>query len=316
MRKTLLSVVLLAVCSIVAAQQALNNQAIIKLAKAGLSDDLIVTTVNTQAGNYDTSTDGLIALKAGGVSDKVVAAILSKSASGATASAAPAPPSATPPAASAMPPAPSAPAAPSAPPASAATIMPNPDDPAGQHDLGIYLFSDISAPGTKLTRLGGAMYTRANSGNKLTTDITAGLTKMKAKATLNGAHADVRTNDPHPVFYIYFDETATVPDASATTFSANTNPNNFTIVKFDVRDGRREAVIGERAAGHNSVGTEHNETSEFTFTKIRPGVYRVELVQTLVPGEYAFVPASYLATPTNTDLKVPDSGKVFDFGRN
>jgi hypothetical protein len=192
----------------------------------------------------------------------------------------------------------------------------NPDDPSAQHDLGIYLYSDISAPGTKLTRINGTIYTRANSGSKLTTDLTVGLTKMKVKATLNGAHADVRTNDPHPVFYIYFDETATAANADATTFSANTNPNNFTIAKFDSKDGRREAVIGERAAFGSAAGTEHNETSEFTFTKIRPGVYRVELVQTLVPGEYAFVPVSYLATPTNSDLKVPDSGKVFDFGRN
>jgi hypothetical protein len=83
-----------------------------------------------------------------------------------------------------------------------------------------------------------------------------------------------------------------------------------------VKDGHREAVIGERAAFGSSVGTEHNETSEFTFTKIRPGLYRVELVQALVTGEYAFVPVSYLATPANSDLKVPDSGKVFDFGRN
>jgi len=192
----------------------------------------------------------------------------------------------------------------------------NPDDPAGQRDLGIYLFSDISAPGTKLTRLAGTIYSRANSGSKLTTDLTVGLTKMKAKATVNGAHADVRTNDPRPVFYVYFDETATAANADATTFSANTNPNNFTIVKFDVKDGHREAVIGERAAFGSSVGTEHNETSEFTFTKIRPGLYRVELVQALVTGEYAFVPVSYLATPANSDLKVPDSGKVFDFGRN
>lgn len=304
MRKTLLSVVLLAACSLLAAQQLLNNDGVIKLVKAGLSDDLIVNTINAQPSNFDVSPDGIIALKTAGASDKVVNAVVAKAAAS---SAAPAPTPAPAPAA------PQAPAAPSAPPA---TMSQNPDDPAGDHDLGIYLFSDIAAPGTKLTRLAGTMYSRANSGNKLTTDITAGLTKMKVKATLNGAHADARTNDPHPVFFIYFDETATTPNADATSFSANTNPNNFTIVKFDVKDGRREAVIGERAAGHNSVGTEHNETSEFTFTKIRPGLYRVELVQALVPGEFAFVPVSYLATPTNTELRVPDSGKVFDFGRN
>jgi hypothetical protein len=305
MRKTLLSFVLLAVCCIVAAQQPLTNDGVIKLVKAGLSDDLIVNTITTQPSYFDVSPDGIIALKTAGASDKVVNAIVAKAAAS-PAAAAPAPAVSAPMA----PPSPTAPAAP------AMTMAPNPDDPAGQHDLGIYLFSDIAGPGTKLTRLAGSTYTRANSGNKLTTDLTVGLTKMKAKATLAGSHADARTNDPHPVFYMYFDETATAPNADATTFSANTNPNNFTVVKFDVKDGRREAVIGERAAGHSSVATEHNETSEFTFTKIRPGLYRVELVQALVPGEFAFVPVSYLATPTNTGLRVPDSGTVFDFGRN
>ena len=61
-----------------APQASLNNDAIIKLVKAGLSDDLIITTINSQAGTYDTSTDGIIALKAAGISDKVVGTIIAK----------------------------------------------------------------------------------------------------------------------------------------------------------------------------------------------------------------------------------------------
>jgi hypothetical protein len=69
------------------AQEVLTNEAVIKMTKAGLSDDLIVTTVNASQSRFDTSTDGLIALKAGGATDKVVSAILLK-ASAATAPAA------------------------------------------------------------------------------------------------------------------------------------------------------------------------------------------------------------------------------------
>ncbi|MGD0347657.1 MAG: hypothetical protein ABSA85_12915 [Terracidiphilus sp.] len=61
------------------AQQILNNDAIIKLVKAGLSDDLIVSTINASPGAYDVSADGMIALKAAGASDRVVAAIVAKS---------------------------------------------------------------------------------------------------------------------------------------------------------------------------------------------------------------------------------------------
>jgi hypothetical protein len=78
MRKTLFALLFLAFCPFLAAQQSLNNDAIIKLVKAGLSDDLIVTTISASAGTYDTSTDGLIALKTAGVSDKIVAAMVSK----------------------------------------------------------------------------------------------------------------------------------------------------------------------------------------------------------------------------------------------
>jgi len=60
------------------AQQVLNNDAIIKLVKAGLSDDLIVNTIGTSPGAYDVSPDGMIALKSAGISDRVVAAMEAK----------------------------------------------------------------------------------------------------------------------------------------------------------------------------------------------------------------------------------------------
>lgn len=61
------------------AQQSLDNDAVIKLVKAGLSDDLVVNTIATSPGTYNVSPDGLIALKSAGVSDRVVSAIVAKS---------------------------------------------------------------------------------------------------------------------------------------------------------------------------------------------------------------------------------------------
>lgn len=79
MLKSFLAVILLAFCSLLVAQQGLNNEAIIKMVKAGLSDDLIVTAINSQSGSYDTSANGLIFLNKSGVSDKVVQALVKKS---------------------------------------------------------------------------------------------------------------------------------------------------------------------------------------------------------------------------------------------
>jgi len=89
MRKSLLAVLFLGIASLLTAQQTLNNDGVIKMAKAGLSDDVIVAAVASSPGTYDTSADGLVALKGAGVGDKVVAAMVTKSAAPAVAAAAP-----------------------------------------------------------------------------------------------------------------------------------------------------------------------------------------------------------------------------------
>lgn len=58
------------------AQESLTNDSLIKLVKAGLSEDLIVQTVTTQPGKYALGADNIVALKKAGVSDKIIAAML------------------------------------------------------------------------------------------------------------------------------------------------------------------------------------------------------------------------------------------------
>lgn len=71
------------------AQQALNNDAVVKMVKAGLGDDVIVTTIKSSPGNYSLSADDLINLKNQGVSGAVLSAMIAKNSGGSTASAAP-----------------------------------------------------------------------------------------------------------------------------------------------------------------------------------------------------------------------------------
>jgi hypothetical protein len=82
-RKLFIALALCALCPLLLAQQAqtLTNDSLIKLIKAGFQEDVIVKTIESSGANYDTSVDGLIALKNAGATNKMVAAILSRASS-------------------------------------------------------------------------------------------------------------------------------------------------------------------------------------------------------------------------------------------
>ena len=85
MRKGFFVFVLAFFAPLLIAQSAMNNDSIIKLCKSGLSDDVIVTTINSSPGDYKTAADDLVALKTAGASDKVIAAVVTKAAAPAAA---------------------------------------------------------------------------------------------------------------------------------------------------------------------------------------------------------------------------------------
>jgi hypothetical protein len=88
MKSKLLSFAFLVAWGAAWAQQALDNDSITKMVKSGLSDDTIVSMIQSQPGAYTVTPDSMIALKQSGVSDKVLAAMAGK---GATPAPAPAP---------------------------------------------------------------------------------------------------------------------------------------------------------------------------------------------------------------------------------
>jgi hypothetical protein len=70
----------LLVCLAVAyAQETLSNEAVVKMVKAGLSENLIVSMIQNQPGKYSVSTDDLIKLKSEGVTEKELGAMVAKS---------------------------------------------------------------------------------------------------------------------------------------------------------------------------------------------------------------------------------------------
>src|SRR5271166_711644 len=78
MHRSFLAAVFLAFSPLLAAQLSPRNEDIVKMVKAGLGEDLIITTINASPGYYDTSEAGLAALKTEGVTDKELSALVHK----------------------------------------------------------------------------------------------------------------------------------------------------------------------------------------------------------------------------------------------
>ena len=69
--------------ALLSAQEVLTNDSIIRMTKAGLSEGIVLSTIQNQAGRYALTPDDLIKLKQQGVSDKVIAAMVGRGLSGA-----------------------------------------------------------------------------------------------------------------------------------------------------------------------------------------------------------------------------------------
>ncbi|MGA2217280.1 MAG: hypothetical protein ABSG51_04290 [Terracidiphilus sp.] len=286
MRRGLIFVSLFAFCALLVAQQTLNNASVIKLAKAGLSDDLIVSTINASPGTYDTSADGLIALKTAGVSDRVVTAIVAKAAADSQPPPPPVPP---------LPPMPGA--------APVTTDQPSgiPDDPAAPHEAGIYIYNESAPAGSKMTMLDPSIYTQGKTGGVFASAMTYGIAKIKIKAVIRGAHSNTRISAENPTFYFYFEQHG-AGLSYGSSFGGTSTPNEYTLLKFDVKGQTRETLTGSANAFGSSGGTDDKAVTGFTFTKLRPGAYKVVLNAPLQSGEYGFVVTAY--------------SRVFDFGKD
>jgi len=81
-RVLFLCLIFLFCSSPVVAAEILTNEAVVTMVKAGFGDDVIVGKVRLTQGQYDLSTNGLLRLKADGVSEVVIKAMIEASASG------------------------------------------------------------------------------------------------------------------------------------------------------------------------------------------------------------------------------------------
>jgi len=258
---------------VLAQDSTLTKDQIIKMSKAGLSDDVIVAQVKAQQTPMKVSTDDLIALKAAGVSDAVIRALVSPGPTEAANTA----------------PAANAPAA--------TTASSDPNDPNSPHDPGVYLYTTtrdgkpsmvfIDQVGAGREKSKGSFFRGANR-----------------KAELPGPHATVRTGDSKPVFYMYFSTGANISEAGSIL-----SPSQFSLLLLDQKQDHRETVVAHVGWSSVRVGTDSKKASLFDSQRLRAYTYKVTPKENLKSGEYAFIATTSMAgSATGATVVIYDFG--------
>jgi hypothetical protein len=258
-------------------KETMTNASVIQLARAGLGDAVIVQKIRQSEHNFDTSSAGLAQLKAAKVSDSIIMEMMSPST----------PVTGTLPSNTTPSPATSA----------------NLGDPMSAHEPGIYLM-DKNA----LAEMNPTVF-QGTKANFLGAALTYGLKKTKMRAVVRGASANTIASASRPEFYFYFDKSLSSPGYAMAGFLAfgASSPAEFTMVKMEQKKNSREAILGEFNAYTSSTGARDKDIVEFSFERIRPGVFKVVPKADLASGEYCIY---FAGTPAGLGFA---GGKIFDF---
>lgn len=290
-RISVLSIILLLVsfCFVAGARQTLaqeeimTNDEVVSLAKAGLSKTIIINKIRTSKTNFDLSTDGLIRLKKSGIDDDIVHAMLeaksgkvmSISGSGSIA-------------------------------AGGGAANSDPNDPMSPHDYGIYLFEEKDGA-KKMTRLTPNVSAQNRTGGLFTSQMTYGIGKVKTKANLPGTAALLQVKDARPVFYFYLDAKSGGLNTSS---GIPSTPNEFALIRFNVRSDNREVTIAKANAFGGKGGLSDEYVMAFDAVDMGNGMFKIIPKGDLKNGEYGF----YLINSGNSNANAAVGAKFFDFG--
>jgi len=237
--------------------EVLTNETIAKMAELKLGDGLIVSKIKTSNGSFHTGIDDIIKLKAAGVSDTVIQAMVEAgAANNTTADAAKNPP------------------------------PPDPNDPRSPHDAGVYWLSKENTA-KEMVQLEPTVYSGGKSAGVFAAAMTSGIAKVKMKAVVLGGRASLRMVEDKPEFWFYFEEKS--HSLSNVWFWAGaSSPNEFVLAKLSAKKNERQLVVGEANLFGGSSGTQSKDTVELKIERLAPGVYRVTPEGPIPPGEYCF----------------------------
>lgn len=237
--------------------EVMNNDTVLSLAKAGLSDGLIIDKIDSEPCGYDVSTNSLITLKGAGLSENVISAMVRRCATlgevrgiaGDDAS----------------------------------------PDPKVRHSPGIYVMENWLSPNV-LQKL-----RPSKAGGVKTSGNGSIVFPLIARLTVPGAQSHVPVAASAPVFYFYFNPSdPNVSDFGQENSAAAQSPDEFTLVKFRTKGDERELEMGRASAYGGSVVSFRKGLNPKTEIKVDAeeqgnGIFKVAPSKPLEPGEYAFV---------------------------
>ena len=283
LRGLIAGLALLAACAPLNVQaETLTNDMIVSLVQAGLGDDAVIAKIRASAGHYALSTDDLIALKKRGVSGPVIAAMIQSGAEGAV--------------------------------SSKAVFSADSPDPLVPHPSGVYLATD-----TRMVRIDPTTSNQSKTGGILGYAFTGGIASLSIKAVIPNITARVRTGRSRPAFYFYFDEATRGLSQSGGSLwlsgpaSAITSPNEFSLIRFEVKKDRRETRVGSMNLAGAKAGVMDKDRIPFDYEQVTPGVFKVTPSSDLAAGEYGFLYSVSAGAGPGMWGNGTGSARIFDF---
>jgi hypothetical protein len=273
--KFFLALLLLSFASATRAQTSsdtLTNKTILDFKDAGFGAEIIKSKIANSPCKFDLSPDKMIALKKAGITDDVISAMLSK---GNTAS-------------SGKPNQNSSPQG-----SSGAKVTP-----------GIYYSQ--SGKDNPTVQLDPTSFSQSKTGPNFFPGFGE---KTKTTSIISGSSANFQINEKKPVFWFYFGASPyTGGNFSTAWVGSATNPEEFILIKFNIKRNNREVETGSYGtySGFSSGVPDKNKVS-FRPEKLADGQYKIHFDQPLEAGEYGFM-------YTGAGGKTTAFQKVFDFG--
>lgn len=266
-----------------ASAETLTNDMVVSLVKAGLGDDAVVAKIKASTGHYSISTDDLIALKRRGVTGPVIAAMIEASSQVAR--------------------------------SSTAVFSVDSADPFVPHPSGVYIATDA-----RMWRIDPTTSNQSKTGGILGYAFTGGIASLSINAVIPNITARVRTSRARPTFYFYFDEatrglsnTGGASLWSSGPATAVTSPNEFSLIRFDVKKDRRETRVGSMNLAGAKAGVMDKDRIPFDYEQVTPGVFKVTPSLDLPEGEYGFLYSVSAGTGPGMWSNGTGSARIFDF---